>query len=109
MAERIRELLGANPVRPFVLHLPSGKTVEVPHRDFAAISPTGRILVRAGRGRFGNDCECRPCGNSRGARRHVSRTPFLEHGSQLPGRITVTRPTRRTKVGKAAFFFLVSS
>ncbi len=47
-AERIRGLLGANPFRPFVLHLPSGKTVEVPHRDFAAISPTGRILVVLG-------------------------------------------------------------
>ena len=47
-ADRIRGLLGANPFRPFVLHLPSGKTVEVPHRDFAAISPTGRILVVLG-------------------------------------------------------------
>ncbi len=47
-AERIRGLLGANPFRPFVLHLPSGKTVEVPHRDFAAISPTGRLLVVLG-------------------------------------------------------------
>ena len=47
-AERIRGLLGADPFRPFVLHLPSGKTVEVPHPDFAAISPTGRILVVLG-------------------------------------------------------------
>ena len=47
-AERIRGLLSANPFRPFVLHLPSGQTVEVPHRDFAAISPTGRILVVLG-------------------------------------------------------------
>ena len=47
-AERIRGFLGANPFRPFVLHLPSGKTVEVPHRDFAAISPTGTILVVLG-------------------------------------------------------------
>ncbi len=47
-AERIRGLLSANPFRPFVLRLPSGKTVDVPHRDFAAISPTGRILVVLG-------------------------------------------------------------
>ena len=47
-AERIRGLLGAEPFRPFVLYLPSGKPVQVPHRDFAAISPTGRILVVLG-------------------------------------------------------------
>ena len=47
-ADGVRGLLNAQPFGPFVLHLPSGKTVKVSHRDFAAISPTGRILVILG-------------------------------------------------------------
>jgi hypothetical protein len=43
--DKVRAYLNADPFRPFVLRLPSGKTVDVPHPDFAAISPQGRTLV----------------------------------------------------------------
>ena len=46
--EQIKALMNAAPFRPFVIHLPSGKTLEVPHRDYVAISPSGRILVVMG-------------------------------------------------------------
>jgi hypothetical protein len=47
-AEKLRNLLNALPFRPFELHLPSGKSVAVPARDFAALSPSGRTLVVLG-------------------------------------------------------------
>lgn len=47
-AEKIKELLTATPFRPFKLNLPSGRTVGVPARDFAAISPSGRTMMVLG-------------------------------------------------------------
>ncbi len=47
-AEKIKQLLNSTPFRPFRIHLPSGNTVLVPARDFAAISPSGRTLVVLG-------------------------------------------------------------
>jgi len=47
-AEKIKELLNSTPFRPFRVHLPSGNTVAIPARHFAAISPSGRTLVVLG-------------------------------------------------------------
>jgi hypothetical protein len=42
--EKIRELCHADPFRPFVIHFPDGRRVEVVHPDFVALSPTGRLI-----------------------------------------------------------------
>jgi hypothetical protein len=42
--EQIRQLLTAQPFRPFTVHLPEGRAVEVVHHDFALLSPDGRTL-----------------------------------------------------------------
>jgi hypothetical protein len=47
-ADKLRNLLNALPFTPFQVHLPSGKTVTIPARDFAALSPSGRTLVVLG-------------------------------------------------------------
>ncbi len=47
-AENVKGLLNAEPFRPFRICLPSGKSVLIPHADFAAISPSGRTLVVLG-------------------------------------------------------------
>jgi len=46
--EQIRELLRSQPFRPFTIHLPEGRTVEVVHHDFALLSPDGRTLIAYG-------------------------------------------------------------
>ncbi len=46
--EKLKALLNTIPFRPFTLYLPSGHGVVVPHRDFAALSPSGRTLVVLG-------------------------------------------------------------
>lgn len=33
------------PFQPFVLHLADGRAVNVPHRDFVSIHPTGRTVI----------------------------------------------------------------
>jgi hypothetical protein len=43
--EKIRELYGAQPFRPFVIHLADGREVPVLHRDFVMAVPSGRTLV----------------------------------------------------------------
>jgi hypothetical protein len=43
--EQIRQLLTAQPFRPFTIHLPEGRAVPVNHHDFALVSPDGRTLV----------------------------------------------------------------
>jgi hypothetical protein len=35
----------ANPFRPFTIHLADGRTLDVPHRDFVSLSPSGRIII----------------------------------------------------------------
>jgi hypothetical protein len=47
-ADKLRNLMNAIPFRPFQVHLPSGQSVPVPARDFAALSPSGRTLVVLG-------------------------------------------------------------
>ncbi len=43
--ETIKEYLQAAPFRPFTVRLTDGRPCEVPARDFAHLSPTGRTLV----------------------------------------------------------------
>ena len=47
-ADKLRNLLNMSPFRPFEVHLPSGKSVAVPARDFAALSPSGRTMIVLG-------------------------------------------------------------
>jgi hypothetical protein len=47
-ANKLRDLLNTTPFRPFEVHLPSCKSVPVPARDFAAVSPSGRTLIVLG-------------------------------------------------------------
>lgn len=44
-SNEIRSALQAAPFRPFRLHFGSGRTVEVPHPEFASVSPSGRTAV----------------------------------------------------------------
>jgi len=43
--ERIRELWKAEPFRKFIMHLADGREIEVRHREFLAMSPSGRTVV----------------------------------------------------------------
>ena len=43
--EEMRNLLRAQPFRPFTIHMPEGPTVQVVHHDFALLSPDGRTLI----------------------------------------------------------------
>jgi hypothetical protein len=42
--EQIRRVYEAQPFRPFVLHLADGRHVPVGHREFLALSPSGRTV-----------------------------------------------------------------
>jgi hypothetical protein len=44
-AEQLRAMREANPFRPFTIHLADGRTLDVPHRDFVSLSPSGRIVI----------------------------------------------------------------
>ena len=43
--ERVRELFNAQPFQPFVMHLADGREISVHHREFMAMSPSGRTVV----------------------------------------------------------------
>jgi len=43
--EAIKRHLEASPFQPFTLRLTDGRACPVPARDFASLSPNGRILV----------------------------------------------------------------
>ena len=43
--ERILELYGAQPFRPFILHLADGRAITVHHQEFFAAAPSGRTIV----------------------------------------------------------------
>jgi hypothetical protein len=43
--EAIKQHLEAAPFRPFTLRLPDGHSCPVPARDYASLSPNGRILI----------------------------------------------------------------
>jgi hypothetical protein len=44
-AEQLRAMREANPFRPFTIHLADGRKMDVPHRDFLSLSPSGRIII----------------------------------------------------------------
>ena len=44
-ANQVREVVRAQPFVPFVIHLADGRTFEVKHPEFAAVSPNGRELL----------------------------------------------------------------
>jgi hypothetical protein len=43
--EQVRKYYDAQPFRPFVMHLADGREIPVPHREFLALSPTGRTVA----------------------------------------------------------------
>jgi len=43
--EQIRQLYNAVPFKPFVIHLADGRQIPVKHREFMALSPSGRTIV----------------------------------------------------------------
>jgi len=43
--EKVREVLHAEPFRPFWIHLADGGRVPVNHGDFVALEPAGRELI----------------------------------------------------------------
>jgi hypothetical protein len=43
--EQIRRVYESQPFRPFILHLADGRQVAVAHREFLALSPTGRTVI----------------------------------------------------------------
>jgi hypothetical protein len=43
--EQIRTAKHAQPFRPFTIHLADGRTYEVKHPDFIAVSPNGRAAT----------------------------------------------------------------
>jgi hypothetical protein len=43
--EQVRQLYNAAPFRPFIIHLADGRQIPVKHREFMALSPSGRTIV----------------------------------------------------------------
>ena len=43
--EKVRELWKAEPFHKFVIHLADGRQVPVNHREFLAMSPSGRTVI----------------------------------------------------------------
>jgi hypothetical protein len=41
----IRNLLHAEPFRPFLIHVADGGRISVKHEDFVALAPTGREMI----------------------------------------------------------------
>lgn len=41
----LKRLLDSRPFKPFTVFLPQGIEFEVPHREFAWLTPTGRTLI----------------------------------------------------------------
>ena len=43
--EQLRQSLRSTPFQPFKIHLADQRSFEVPHPEFAALSPTGRTVL----------------------------------------------------------------
>jgi hypothetical protein len=43
--EQVRQLYNAVPFKPFIIHLADGRQIPVKHREFMALSPSGRTIV----------------------------------------------------------------
>lgn len=41
----LRDVLKAQPFRPSRLHMGDGRALDVPHPDFVAVHPTGRVAI----------------------------------------------------------------
>jgi hypothetical protein len=46
-ADELKKLLKATPFKPFTVDMPSEKAFQIPHSDFAFITPNGRTLIVA--------------------------------------------------------------
>lgn len=44
-AVTLRQLIEANPFKPFAINLADGRALPVPHRDFISLSPNARMLT----------------------------------------------------------------
>lgn len=44
-ADALRQLLRAQPFRPFDIHLADGRSLAVAHPDFVALEPSGRTIA----------------------------------------------------------------
>jgi len=42
-SDKLKEVLKAEPFAPFRLHLADGRSIDVPHPELMAISPSGRV------------------------------------------------------------------
>jgi hypothetical protein len=43
--EKFRAILNQQPFRPFTIHMADGRTFEVMHPDFVALSQSGRTVI----------------------------------------------------------------
>jgi len=43
--DKLREFYGAEPFRPFVIHMPDGREIPVHSREFILPAPSGRTIV----------------------------------------------------------------
>ncbi|MGL4512778.1 MAG: hypothetical protein ACRCT8_06780 [Lacipirellulaceae bacterium] len=43
--EQFRKIQQAHPFQPFRMRMADGRVFDVPHRDFVALSPTGRTVI----------------------------------------------------------------
>ena len=43
--EQLRVVLQEVPFRPFMLRMADGRSLAIPHRDFVALSPSGRTVI----------------------------------------------------------------
>jgi len=43
--EQLKNVLQANPFRPFTIHMGDGRVFLVKHRDFISRSPSGRTVI----------------------------------------------------------------
>jgi hypothetical protein len=43
--EQVKQLYNAAPFTPFILHLADGRRIPVNHREFMALSPSGRLAA----------------------------------------------------------------
>lgn len=43
--DELKQLLQASPFRPFTVFMPSEKSFNVPHEDFAWLTPSGKTLI----------------------------------------------------------------
>ncbi len=52
IANRLRDLLHAQPFHPFVTKMIDGSSYRVPHEDFVTVSKSGHVLYDDGKSRF---------------------------------------------------------